>query len=164
MKKTLKIILILIGTITILNILDLIAIFTINRPILAIKDNCDCTYQKYIGLLYNTYNCPEYSVPQIKSKKEKFTCAEVQINIDEIQSIVDTSKENKDFACAEALEEFYKDKNYTYYYPCMKSEYIIVTYSSGYTETVSSALKNNSIKITDLDKYNIQYIKYENME
>lgn len=36
---------------------------------------------------------------------------------------------------------------------------MIVKYENGYEETISNALKNNTIKISDLDDYNISYIK-----
>lgn len=74
---------------------------------------------------------------------------------------MDTSKDIKDFACAEMLESFYEDNNYTYYWNCVKSEYVIVEYESGYKEMISDALKNGTITIEDLDNYNIEYIKYE---
>jgi len=36
-----------------------------------------------------------------------------------------------------------------------------VRYESGFEETISSALKNGTIDISYLDKYDIDYIKYE---
>ena len=41
----------------------------------------------------------------------------------------------------------------------MKNKYMIVKYESGYEETISDALKYKAITISDLDKYNISYIK-----
>jgi len=143
-------------------IIDVICIFTINRPLFAIRtDNDDSINIVYKGIFYDTYNCPEYSTPQIKLKGEKFTCAVNRMDIGKVIEIVDTTKEIKNFACAEVLEEFYEDDNYTYYYNCMKGKYIIVKYESGYEETVKNALKYQSITINDLDNYNISYIKYE---
>lgn len=150
MNKTIKIILIII-TILLLFIIDIFFIYTLNKPIFAIKkDNV------YKGILYDTYICNK--VPQIKSKFNKYNC---KISINKVINIKDTTKDIKDFACAEALEQFYEDDKYTYYYSCIKSKYIIVKYESGYEETVSDALKNNRINITDLDNYNINYIKYD---
>lgn len=154
MKKWIKYILLVISIIFILFIIDLICIFTINRPLLAIKEN-DFTYK---GIFYNTYNCEEYSVPQIKFKWEKFNCANVKINLN-VVGIIDKTKNIKDFVCAEMLEEFYKDNDYTYYWSCLKNEYIIVKYENGYEEKVSDALKYGTIKIKDLDNYNIDYLK-----
>lgn len=58
-----------------------------------------------------------------------------------------------------ALEKFYEDDENEYFYGSIKSEYVIVKYTDGSTETVSSALKNGKITLSDLDKYNISYIK-----
>ena len=158
MKKTVKIILILIGIIILYFIVDLLFIFTLNRPLFMVKAKTPYTYT---GLFYNVYNCPEYSTPQIKSKGSKFSCAIDTTGVDEVLEIVDTSKEIKDFMCAEALEQFYEDDKYEYYYSCMKGSFIIVKYKNGFQETVEVALKNKTITISDLDKYNIDYIKYE---
>ena len=79
-----------------------------------------------------------------------------------VKSIVDTSKEIKDFGCLEALEEIYKDDNYTYYLGCLKSEYIIVTYVNGKTEDIKKALERGYVKVSDLDRFDIDYIKEAN--
>lgn len=76
MKKSFKIVLIVIGIFVLCIVLDIVSIFTLNKPIFAIKDDCDCTDQIYRGLLYDTYNCLEYPTPQIKAKWTKFSCAE----------------------------------------------------------------------------------------
>ena len=79
----------------------------------------------------------------------------------EIKKIVDETKSMFNFSCAETLDQFYEDENYQYYYNCLKSKYIIVKYKDGSEETVKSALKNNRITISELDKYNIEYIRYK---
>ena len=155
MKKSLKIFLIFIGIIILLFIIDLICIFTINRPILAIKDGNNV----YKGMFYNVYNCTEYAVPQIKLKGTKFACTEIKFQIGKVIEIVDTTKNIENFTCAEALEQFYEDENYRYYYSCIKNKYVIVKYENGYEETVANALKYGTINIEDLDTYNIKYIK-----
>jgi len=162
MNKFIKGFLIIIGIVILSIIIDMVCIFTINRPIFAIKDDCDCLYSVYRGVFYDTYNCPEYSMVQIKSKGTKFSCANVRIDIGKVVEIVDTTKDIKDFVCAEALEEFYSDDNYAYYWSCIKDKYMIVRYESGFEETVSSALKNDTITISDLDRYGINYIKDDN--
>ena len=70
MKKTLKIILILVLLFLLLITIDLICIFTFNKPLFAIKEN----NQVYRGILYDTYNCQEYPMSQIKFKGNKFLC------------------------------------------------------------------------------------------
>ena len=79
----------------------------------------------------------------------------------EINKITDKTKTMINFACAEVLSSFYEDENYVYYFDCMKNKYVIVTYTDNSEETVSEALKNNRIKISDLDNYKIYYIKTE---
>lgn len=75
MKKWLKIVLISVGIFAFCIVIDIVSIYTLNKPIFAIKDDCDCTDQVYKGLLYDTYNCWEYPTPQIKMKWNKFSCA-----------------------------------------------------------------------------------------
>ena len=162
MKAWIKITLGVIGLFVLLIVIDLVCIFTIHRPLFAIRsENYGSINEVYYGVLYNTYNCQEYSIPQIKSKWNKFNCAVGKENVGKVIEIKDTTKDIKDFACAEALESFYEDENYTYYWSCIKNKYMIVKYESGFEETISDALKYGSIKISDLDDYNINYIKYD---
>lgn len=78
----------------------------------------------------------------------------------EIVEIIDIAERDK-IPCDTALEKFYSDTEYSYYYSCIKSEYVIVRYSDGTEETVENALKNNKISINDLDRFNILYHKYD---
>ena len=87
MKIWLKIIFLIIIIVILLVIIDLICIFTINRPLFAVQVRQPYTYH---GIFYDVYNCPEYSIPQIKSKGTKFHCAIESINED----IIPTSIEN----------------------------------------------------------------------
>ena len=81
MKKWMKITLGVVGGILLLLIIDLLCIFTFNKPLLAIKqDNGDSVNLVYRGLLYDTYICHEQSVPQIKVKGAKFTCAAIEFD------------------------------------------------------------------------------------
>lgn len=69
MNIYLKTLLIIISVIVLLVVIDLTCIFTINRPIIAIKkDNV------YYGIFYDSYDCMEYSVLQIQPKNSKFSC------------------------------------------------------------------------------------------
>ena len=72
MKKWFKIILGVIGGIVLLLGTDLLCIFTINRPLFAIKKGNESMYK---GIFYDTYYCKELSMPQIKAKETKFSCA-----------------------------------------------------------------------------------------
>lgn len=160
MKKWLKKFLIGIGIIVLVFLIDLYCIFTINRPIFAIKGNLP---NQYLGLLYDTYTCPEYSVPQITSKGTKFVCSMVIQEEEKIESefeIIDTSRNRTDLAFAQALEKFYEDDNYEYYFNYIKSSYIIVKYEDGREEGIKEALKSGNINISDLDTFRIGYFKY----
>lgn len=172
MKKWLKITLIIAGVFIICVVLDVVSIYTMNKPVFAIKYDCDCADQVYHGLLYDTYNCHEYSAPQIKAKWVKYTCSGFQIKTNEKDgngwydgdreyTIIDTSKDIPDFVCAEALEEIYRDDDYTYYLPCIKSEYIKVRFKNGDEIYLKDALKDKKVSISDLDTYGIQHYKYE---
>ncbi len=83
----------------------------------------------------------------------------VKNKVKELKEIVDNTLDDKDFACSQALEEIYQDDNYTYYFNCIKSNYVIVKYTDNTSETVKNALKKKRISIEDLDKYNIKYLK-----
>lgn len=72
--------------------------------------------------------------------------------------IIDLTKNNSDISCLNE-EEFYKDETYIYYLPC-SSKYISVIYNEEKFD-IKTALTNKIIKLTDLDKYNIKYIKKE---
>lgn len=158
MKKIFKILISIIVVIILCVVLDLIFIFTTNRPLFGIQVRQPYTYT---GLFYNVYNCPEYPMAQIKSKGTKFSCAISRNDIGKVIDIVDETKDMKNFACAEALEGFYEDDNYQYYFSCIKGKYIVVKYESGFQESVKDALKYGTITIDDLDNYSIEYIKYE---
>ncbi len=71
-----------------------------------------------------------------------------------IKSIVDTST-----VAPDALEVFYSDSEYVYTFPSIISENVMVYYTNGYAENVVSALKAGRIKITDLDVFEIFYMK-----
>lgn len=77
---------------------------------------------------------------------------------DTIKSIVDTTK-NSDIATAQALEKFYENGGFDYYFSSIKSEYIIVTFKDGTKTTVTDALAKGQISLSDLDWFGIDYIK-----
>ena len=66
---------------------------------------------------------------------------------------------NSDEVCADALEDFYHDDKYSF--PCMMSSKIIVYFNDGTQEYVRDALNKKDIEISDLDKYEIKYLKEE---
>ena len=82
---------------------------------------------------------------------------EEKVNLGKVVQITDKTV-SKNISCAEALEKFYEDDNYEYYFSCIKSEYIIVEYENGYKEDVMSAFKYGSVTLEDLQRFNIDYI------
>jgi len=129
-----------------------------NNPIIKIKEyyNGGNINYKSKGILVDTINCTNgKNVTVIKGFS--YSCNYEGGNF----TLVDKTKEIKDFACAEALEQFYEDENYTYYWNCIKNKYMIVEYKDGSNELISEALKSSHIDIQVLDKFNIEYIKME---
>lgn len=156
-KNLFKILLIIGCVLILIVIIDITSIFLSSKPVFAREEKYDgYNHVVYRGLFYDTYNCEHYTVPVIKSKNEKFYC---DINPKKVVSIVDRSKGIKDFTCASALEGFYEDFEYRYYFSCIKGNYIIVNYFDGTTKTVKDALKSGDIKINDLENYHIDFIK-----
>ncbi len=75
-----------------------------------------------------------------------------------VVEIIDIAKKDN-IPCDAALQQFYSDAEYNYFYPSIKSEYVVVKYSDNTEETVENALKNSKITISDLDRFEIKYIK-----
>lgn len=159
-NKYKKYILIAVFSIIILIIIDIsqVLIFQ-NSPVLKIREHFDggTLYYKDKGLITYTYNCIGEKRKTVL-KWEKYSCPLKETTFE----IIDESKNIKDFICAEALEEIYRDDEYIYFLSCMKSEYIKVNYSPDhFSENITTALKEGRVKISDLDIFKIDYIKKE---
>lgn len=159
-KKYKKYILITVFSIIILIIIDISqALIFQNSPVLKIREhfNGGTLYYKDKGLITYTYNCIGEKRKTVL-KWEKYSCPLKETTFE----IIDKSKNIKDFICAEALEEIYRDDEYIYFLSCMKSEYIKVNYSPDhFSENITTALKEGRVKISDLDRFKIDYIKKE---
>jgi len=154
-KKVLLVVGIILGVI----LLDSIqALVFNNNPIIKIKEyyNGGNLNYKSKGLLVDTINCSNGKKDTV-IKGFSYSCNYEGGNY----TLVDKTKKIDDFACAEALEQFYEDENYTYYWNCIKNKYMIVEYKDGTNELISEALKSSHIDIQVLDKFNIEYIKME---
>ena len=159
-NKYKKYILIAVFSIIILIIIDISqALIFQNSPVLKIREHFDggTLYYKDKGLITYTYNCIGEKRKTVL-KWEKYSCPLKETTFE----IIDESKNIKDFICAEALEEIYRDDEYIYFLSCMKSEYIKVNYSiNHFSENITTALKEGRVKISDLDIFKIDYIKKE---
>ena len=78
-----------------------------------------------------------------------------------IDKIIDLT-ENGEIGTDDALECFFSDGSYSYYFPSIKSQYITVYYKDGTEQNVKDALTEGKIKISDLDLFGISYYKSPN--
>ncbi len=62
---------------------------------------------------------------------------------------------------AEALEPFYEEYGYVYSFPSIRSDVVIVYYKDGTEKPIKEALADNTVQISDLDRFGIQYYKEE---
>lgn len=151
MKKNIKIIIISIFLIFGIIILDSVqALILDNNPIIGIETKG----RKRAGILVDTHHCGNGKNDTV-IKGFSYSCSYNGGNY----VLIDKTKEIKDFVCAEALEIFYEDENYIYYWSCIKNNYMITKYEDGSEETISNSLKQKHIDIQILDKFNISYIK-----
>ena len=76
-----------------------------------------------------------------------------------IENIIDIA-ERDNLPTNDALELFYSDDTYNYYFSSIRSIYVIVYYNDGTEQTAQDALAEGKIKISDLDSFGIHYFKY----
>jgi len=74
MKKIIKSISGIITILIIFSVIDLISVYKDSKPVFIIKEEVDELNKKYVGLIFDTYNCASYSAPQIKLKWNKYSC------------------------------------------------------------------------------------------
>ena len=73
-----------------------------------------------------------------------------------IVKITDHAKE-ENIPCDTALEKFYEDEKYEYYFGVIKSQYVKVCYSDGTTEDIVTALNAGRVTVEALDAFGIEY-------
>ena len=76
----------------------------------------------------------------------------------EIYNIVDLS-DLQDIPTDDALECFYTDETFEYFFSSIKSEYVMVYYKDGTSENVKAALEAGHITVADLKKFDIWYYR-----
>ena len=74
MKKIIKSISGIITILIIFSVIDVISVFKDSKPVFILKEEMDGLNKKYVGLLFDVYNCASYSAPQIKLKKTNYSC------------------------------------------------------------------------------------------
>ncbi|MDD2434789.1 MAG: hypothetical protein PHO63_00880 [Bacilli bacterium] len=83
----------------------------------------------------------------------------VFINHNDTIKIIDKTKN-----CATALEQFYEDEHYIYYFPCIQSQTIYVKIYNNPRILVKDALKDNKIKISELKASGLKFYKEAKFE
>ncbi len=89
--------------------------------------------------------------------------------VEEFVKNMSTQKVNKEIeniifhsdrgGAAEAIERFYSNDKYDYYFPTIRNYVTIVYYKDGTEQTVKDALAEGKITIADLDRFNIGYYR-----
>lgn len=136
-------------------ILIIVSVFTIDYllaksnklPFLAIKETKD-NIKIYKGLFYQVDVCNSNVV-----FNENIICPK-----DADFVIVDETE-----VCAEALELFYEDENYKYYYPCIKNATTFIKKNNN-KQTVKESLENKTISIDSLLKSGLSFIREEKIQ
>lgn len=91
----------------------------------------------------------DFYVVDIKTAEKKYYSRK-------IQTIYDVAKVDN-IPCDTAMELFWEDRENSYYFPCIKSQYIKVVYMDGASEDIVTALKAGNATIRDLDQYDIEF-------
>lgn len=73
-----------------------------------------------------------------------------------VVDIIDRAKE-ENIPTDSALELFWSEEEYEYFFPSIRSEYVVVLYTDGTRQTVTEALEEGRITIADLDTFGIDY-------
>ena len=67
--------------------------------------------------------------------------------------------EQEGLITADALELFYEDGEYEYYFPSIRSSLVYAEYSDGTQKPIKEALETGDVTIADLDRFGIKYYK-----
>lgn len=119
-----------------------------------------------VSCVNNSLPIPDTEIDETPNISDTSTPPPDTSDVTEIINIVDLTLSG-DILTADALEGFYTDGTHDYYFPSIKSQYIIVEFSDGTTMNVKEAFEQELITIADLDRFNIGYfveIKDNGME
>lgn len=159
MKKTKRILIIILVIIGVLVIDTAQALIFDNSPLFKVRDyyNGGTLYYKDKGILTDTY-CGINGEKDTVIKGFSYSLSTTDMDLYEI---VDMTKYNEEITVGTAFELIYEDANYKYYLPTMKSQYIVVRFRGGREYKIIPALQNGYVNIGDLYKFDIDYIKQE---
>lgn len=83
---------------------------------------------------------------------------ETGVRVNTAIGIVDMT-EQKGIGTLQALELFYEDGKFEYYFPSVRSSFVYVQYADGTQKPIKEALAAGDVTIADLDRYGIKYYK-----
>ena len=63
------------------------------------------------------------------------------------------------YQCAEALEQFYEDDEYIYYFPCIQSDAVFVKFENDNKMLVTRALEDDKVTIEELIDAGLKVVK-----
>ena len=145
LQKIFKIISITILILILCIVIDLFCIFTFNRPIFAIKRECNkCNDKYYLGIFYDTYYCVSNSSPTIKAKTSKYNCPSV--NLDERFLITVDYSDKKDKINSHVINSQSENLYFIHYYGIESISIMI----KGENYELIFAIENNLITINDI--------------
>ena len=76
-----------------------------------------------------------------------------------VVNIVNKAKLDPELDLPTAFEYLCEDANYIYSFNCVVSHYITVYYDNGTEENILPAIAKGRVKLADLDKYGITYVR-----
>lgn len=101
----------------------------------------------------------ETTVPVVKDEDIAETInGDAAHNSNAVIGIVDLTEE-KGLITLTALELFYEDEEYAYYFSSIKSELVYVKYADQTEKPIKEALANGDVTVQDLDRFGILYYK-----
>lgn len=129
---------------------------------LQVWQNVAITYTGYVLETYPARLTQVLRIELLNDSKELVASPEPE-PVSDVVTVVDIidRTETEPLLTADALEGFWCDDEFTYYFASIKSHYVIVHYSDGTQETVREALEAGRVTLADLDRFGIDYYKEE---
>lgn len=133
--------------VVLLIIIDFVSIYTKSKPIFVINTEESSANKKYVGILYDTYDCLIYSAPQVRFKWSKYHCDESKIDKSFKVSIKKTN--SKELTKAGIISD--NRNNYSiYYYGLSQATININNYDYDFYEAINENKIDLETIIADL--------------
>ncbi|MBE6677412.1 MAG: hypothetical protein E7597_01275 [Ruminococcaceae bacterium] len=116
---------------------------------------------KLISLEGAKLACADYNEDGVVNSLDASGILRYDAGLTALKTVINIVDDSYGKGLDDALEFFYEDDDYHYYFPCIMSRYITVHYSDGTSENVKNAFVTGIVTIADLDSYDIDYIRAE---